>query len=1147
MARADFTCYSSASPMRQGRWHRAEFGLHSPARPRLQHLARLISQVALPLLTAASALPAWAQSQAPAGSPTDVRYTGQLGPGAALLPRQPGDEGASTSLLQQGAYAANAAVGSIVVEIDRNALPADGQSQIRVTIRVNGHDGKPLAGPAFVSIEHSGGRIKLDGARTDEFGPRALDADRAVPGVQVPVSNGLATLTLIAPAEAQDVRIRVTAGNQQASGVVSFVPELRPMLGAGLVEGIVSFRHKTQLNTLRRGDAFEQEIVQWSRDFNGGKTTAAARAAFFIKGTISGDMLLTAAYDSDKETRARLLRDIKPDQLYPVYGDASLRSFDARSGDRLYVRIDKNKSYLLYGDFVTGDGFSQGLGQGSVASLKQRSLGAYNRTATGLRAHHEQGGVSANAFVFNDTLRQVVEEFASQGSGPYGLRNSAALEGSEKLEVIVRDRQQPSRIISVRPLQRLIDYSFEPFSGRILLSQFLASSDGDLNPVSLRVSYELDQGGAPFWVYGGDAQVRLGERVELGASAVIDRNDLAPYQLKSANATVRLGERSVLVAELARSSSEVNTNPTNQSTAPGLLARQGEVTGRAWRVELAHETGPVQARAFVGRSDPGFVNPAAPLQGGRGEAQVQASVAVTESVKLMGDALKSEDRNPGGGQRSNASLGLRWTATDRLTVEAGVRSSRETVGSLPNGPVNVPFASSTGLSSSLGSGSAGGALGYGNQALDAATGLPMISAQGLTAAFLPMAAGTRLDSDSLRLGLGYRLTDRFKLGGEIEQSVSGDERRRLSLGADYQLTERSRLYGRWEHQSGWTLLNNISGTGHSADALVLGVDSSHWQDTQVFSEYRLRDAISGRDAQIASGIRQQWDLAAGLRLSTALERTQVVSGNAAATSAMSLGLDYSANPLWRGSGRLELRRSGNVATTAASTPGSNERFDTVLWQLMLARKLDRDWTLLARHYSLHTNYAARGDVQQDRAQLGLAWRDTDTNRVNALGKIEFKNESDASNAALGALSARAVIVSAHADWHPSRPWWFSGRIAAKWQTDRLENNAHSSFRGQLLAARMVYDISERWDIGLAGALQTGGNGARQHALGAEVGFLLKTNLWLSAGVNATGFAADRDLAAAEYTQRGAYLRLRFKFDETLFQRDDPVVNRSLAR
>jgi len=1111
------------------------------ATPKPRTLALLISQAIL-LAGAAQA-----QSQAPAGLPSDVRYTPVQGSATALTPRQPGaDDLEAARVLPQGAYAANAAVGQVVVEVDRNAVPADGQSTVQLTLRLLNAQGKLLTGAAFVTVEHSGGRLKLDGARTDEFGPRALDADRAVPGVQIAVKDGLARLTLIAPAEAQDVRLRVTAGSAQASGVISFVPELRPMIAAGLVEGIVNFRNKTLIDPVRRGDAFEQELSNWSREFNQGKANAAARAAFFIKGTISGKLLLTAAYDSDKETRARLLRDIQPDALYPVYGDASLRSFDARSGDRLYVRVDKNKSYVLYGDFVTGDGFSQPIGQGSVASLKQRSLGQYNRTATGVRAHHESGAISGNVFAFNDSLRQVVEEIASQGSGPYGLRNSGAVEGSEKVEMVVRDRFQPARIIAVKPLQRLVDYSFEPFSGRLLLTQFMPSVDSELNPVSLRITYEVDQGGDKFWVYGGDLQARITDHIELGGSVAVDRNELAPYKLQSANATVRLGERSAIVAEFAHSSAELNTNPVNQSGTPGLANVQGEVSGKAWRVELAHEgagADGARARAFIGRSDPGFQNPAAPLQGGRGEAQVEASLPLTETVKLVADARRSEDRNEGGGLRQSANAGLRWAATDTLTLEAGWRSARETIGTQANGSTSLPFGSSDGLGSSFATASGGGLMGYGNQALDPVTGLPSIQSQGLGSVISPLPAGTRLDSDGLRLGLGWRASERVRLGAEIEQSVSGDERKRIALSADYQLSERARLYARWEHQTGWTQVQGTSATGRSADALVFGVDTSHWRDTQLFSEYRLRDAISGRDLQLASGVRNQWDLQPGLRLSTAAERVQVLAGNTAKATALSAGLDYAASPLWRGSTRIEWRRSGDLGDTLTV----NEGFDTTLWQVMAARKLDRDWTLLARNYLLRTAYNDRGDVLQNRAQIGLAWRDTDTNRVNALGKLEFKRESDASNATTGTLATRAVIASAHADWHPSRPWWVTGRIAGKWQTDQFEQGVPSSFRAQMLSGRLVYDITEHWDFGLAAALQTGQNGARQHALGVEAGYLLKQNLWLSAGVNVSGFNADRDLAANDYTQRGFYLRLRFKFDETLFKSGDREINRSLDR
>ena len=70
-------------------------------------------------------------------------------------------------------------------------------------------------------------------------------------------------------------------------------------------------------------------------------------------------------------------------------------------------------------------------------------------------------------------------------------------------------------------------------------------------------------------------------------------------------------------------------------------------------------------------------------------------------------------------------------------------------------------------------------------------------------------------------------------------------------------------------------------------------------------------------------------------------------------------------------------------------------------------------------------------------------------------------------------------------------------------------------------------------------LVSGQHGANQYAYGAEVGRLLRQNLWLSAGYNFSGFEGDRDLSGYEYTQQGIFLRLRFKFDEDLFRRDEP--------
>ena len=43
---------------------------------------------------------------------------------------------------------------------------------------------------------------------------------------------------------------------------------------------------------------------------------------------------------------------------------------------------------------------------------------------------------------------------------------------------------------------------------------------------------------------------------------------------------------------------------------------------------------------------------------------------------------------------------------------------------------------------------------------------------------------------------------------------------------------------------------------------------------------------------------------------------------------------------------------------------------------------------------------------------------------------------------------------------------------------------------------------------------------------------MQDNLWVSLGFNFTGFE-DKDLTTSEYTNRGLYLRLRYKFDEEL--------------
>jgi hypothetical protein len=52
-------------------------------------------------------------------------------------------------------------------------------------------------------------------------------------------------------------------------------------------------------------------------------------------------------------------------------------------------------------------------------------------------------------------------------------------------------------------------------------------------------------------------------------------------------------------------------------------------------------------------------------------------------------------------------------------------------------------------------------------------------------------------------------------------------------------------------------------------------------------------------------------------------------------------------------------------------------------------------------------------------------------------------------------------------------------------------------------------------------------------MGFETGYKLVQNLWISTGYNLLGFR-NPDLRGEDVTRRGAFIRMRFKFDENVF-------------
>jgi uncharacterized repeat protein (TIGR01451 family) len=915
---------------------------------------------------------------------------------------------------------------------------ADGKTPAKVVIRLLDGNGVAVTSRTAITLSTSAGRWGVE------------DLSSTEPGIQTFIDDGRAEFELMPPVEPGEALIRVVSGDVAAESKVDFMPDLREFIASGLIEGVLNLRKLDSkgFSPTRSSDGFEQEITHIARSWSGGERDAAARAAMFLKGKVKGEYLLTLAYDSDKNTRERLFRDIQPDEFYPIYGDSSVRGFDAQSTGRFYVRVDKKKSYLLYGDFNTSQ------------YTDARKLANYSRSLTGAKYHFESGNVSANVFASRDTTKQVIDELPANGtSGPFVLARVGGLINSEKVEILTRDRNQPSVIVRASPQTRFVDYELEPLTGRILFKSPVPSLDENLNPISVRITYEIDQGGNQFWVAGGDVQVKLNERFEVGASFVDDSNPMDKFRMAGVNAIARIADKTFLIAELAQAQRELFINSTSQ----------GKLNGNAGRIEFRHNDANVDVNIYAGRAEKDFDNTGSSLGKGRQEMGGRLAYKIDERTRVKGELLQTEDI-VGGTKRDGLLIAAERTLENGLRVEAGIRHARETQPQvLPGATAAIP-----------------------NEVT---------------------AARVRVTGDV------PGLTDAAAYV-EAEVDVKDSARKIAAVGGDYKLPNGGRVYARHEFISSLTGPYGLNNQQRQ-NSTVVGISADYMKNANIFSEYRIRDAISGGDAEAALGLRNTWTLADGLQLHTGFERVHALSGKGDAEStAATFGLEYTANPLWKGSTRLEFRTSPNS--------------DSILSTVAGAAKISRDWTFLGRNtYSLLKNKGqSSGENEQDRMQLGLAYRQTDNDVWNALGRIEHRTESDTTQAGIE-LKRTVELVSIHANWQPRRPFTFSGRYAAKWVSEK-SNGLPTKSTAHLISGRVIWDIAPRWDVSVAASTLLGkGTQSKHYGLGLELGFMVMENLWVSGGYNIFGYRDD-DLTSGEYTNKGVFVRLRYKFDEDLF-------------
>jgi uncharacterized repeat protein (TIGR01451 family) len=463
-----------------------------------------------------------------------------------------------------------------------------------------------------------------------------------------------------------EIRERRSQG-EVTQAAASAAPSQASLQVTGMVEARKEFRSlsNTELGGGPR-DAFEDRLMDARVEDGRGRGCTAGRGALLVTGEVGNGMHLTGRFDSENDRERLMFRDLRPFDGYDLMGDASIHEAATMSDSRLFVRLEKQGAFAQYGDFQT-------------PNRENQRLGAMDRSVTGALTQVVGPRHQVSGFVTEGTSHQVVDELPGMGiSGPYTLSRNDGTMGSERVEVVVRDRNQPTRILSRQGMTRFTDYTIEPFTGRLLFRRPVPSVDPDLNPVSVRVTYEAESAGEAFWTYGATASVKADSVITLGVAASRDEDPARPTNVASLDAQFALPRGMRLAAELAHSDS-------------GSTIFDGVRQGEAWRAEFTVQQERLNGRVHASHVEASFDNPSAGVIAGREE--MGASMRMTLDsltqgfvVGLRSESLLNHGRRDGLEFGVSRRLSTRWNGdvSYRWAKESAAPASDATLGATPN-------------------------------------------------------------------------------------------------------------------------------------------------------------------------------------------------------------------------------------------------------------------------------------------------------------------------------------------------------------------------------------------------------------------------------------------------------------------------------
>lgn len=420
------------------------------------------------------------------------------------------------------------------------------------------------------------------------------------------------------------------------------------------------------------------------------------RAAFYLKGKIRGEYLLTAAGDTGEgpldemfsgalsTDPQALLRRIDPNEYYPVYGDDSALVDDAPTSGKLYVRLERGPSHVMWGNFRTE------IGESSILRAQ--------RTLYGASGHYESNSVTAQGdpryrgtvyFAQPGTLA-ATDILRGTGGSAYVLRRQDVAPGSEivRIETV---NAVTGTVIESRSLRPGVDYSINYMQGLIILAQPLASSapasgavqSSQTDYLNLTVQYEYTPTGMEpqDYAFGASGSAWLNDNVRIGATAASetdpDGNDISVVGI---NARVEATQNTFVEGEILRSQGQGRTDwlstdggftfVQQPSATPVDEAYAYRVRAEADFSEFLDGTFKAVGGVMIEGRDAGFSTLGQQTVHDTFLGSAYLDVMLAENLELGIDIDHIE--NTSGMQRTEAGAEIRYQLNEDLSVSVGL-------------------------------------------------------------------------------------------------------------------------------------------------------------------------------------------------------------------------------------------------------------------------------------------------------------------------------------------------------------------------------------------------------------------------------------------------------------------------------------------